>query len=57
MRYRVAVIISGIGMGFMAGLAAAHSSWWWGGFVYCALCSAFSLEAEVRTAPHLDWHD
>jgi len=57
MRYWVAVIISGMGMGFMAGLSAAHSPWWWGGFVYCALCSAFWLEAEARTAPHLDWHD
>ena len=30
MRYWVAVIISGMGMGFMAGLSAAHSPWWWG---------------------------
>lgn len=57
MRYWLAVTISGMGMRFMAGLAAAHSPWWWGGFVYCALCGAFWLEAEARTATNLDWHD
>ena len=57
MRVYLSIVLSCLSMGFMAGLAAADSIWWLLGFIFCALCGAFWMEAELRTAPILEWHD